>query len=229
MRWLGVALLCGLWATTAQAVPKVPAKVLMSPNGRAVVEIQLEKDKPAAWRSAFADEDCFVDELRPLQPNTIRLIVLPSKAGIYRVILWDGVKVEDSVVLVIDATGGKPVPPTPDPVNPVDPVDPIKDQKLFVVLIEESAEAVGSRGAMLADKTLNDRFKEKGHKWRVADKDVVGPDGKPPADLKRFLELSKDKPLAQLFLVDEKGKIIKQMNAPKSAADMLAEIKKVGG
>lgn len=118
MRWLGVALLCGLWATTAQAVPKVPAKVLMSPNGRAVVEIELEKEKPAAWRSAFADEDCFVDELRPLRPNTIRLIVLPSKAGIYRVILWDGVKVEDSVVLVIDATGGKPVPPTPDPVVP---------------------------------------------------------------------------------------------------------------
>jgi hypothetical protein len=56
MRWLGVALLCGLWATTAQAVPKVPAKVLMSPNGRAVVEIQLEKDKPAAIGSPAAFE-----------------------------------------------------------------------------------------------------------------------------------------------------------------------------
>lgn len=228
MRWLLVPILTLLTVVGATAAPKVPAKVLTQPGGRAVVEIELDKDKPAAWRAAFNDEDCFVDELKGLRPNTIRLIVLPTKAGVYRVILWDGVKVEDSSVLVIDATGGKPVPPTPDP-QPVDPVVPVADQKLFVVLIEESAEAVGTRGAMLADKTLNDRFKEKGHKWRVADKDVIGPDGQPPADLKRFLDLSKGKSLPQLFLVDEKGKIIKQLNAPRTAADLLSEIKKVGG
>jgi hypothetical protein len=227
MRWLCIPALL-LWSGAAEATPKVPAKVLTAPGGRAVVEIQLDKDKLAAWRSAFADEDCFVDELRSLQKDTLRLIILPTKAGVYRIVLWDGPKVEDSAVLVIDATGGKPVPP-PDPQPEPTPDPPVKDRKLFVVLIEESADAVAGRGAMLSDKALSDRFKEKGHKWRVADKDVVGPSGQPPADLKRFLDAAKGKPLPQLFLVDEAGVILKQLNAPKTAADLLAEMRKVGG
>jgi hypothetical protein len=106
---------------------------------------------------------------------------------------------------------------------------PVTPQKLFVVIIEETSDAVAGRGAMLTDKSLSDRFKEKGHKWRVVDKDVIGSDGNPPADVKRFLEAAKGKPLPQLFLVDEKGGVLKQLNCPSKVADLLAEIKKVGG
>jgi hypothetical protein len=139
--------------------------------------------------------------------------------------------VAEAVVEVIGEV--KPPPPgpgpTPPPPQPDPPAPPVTPQKLFVVIIEETADAVVNRGTFLADKELAARMKEKGHKFRVADQNVTNADNQPPADLVRFLEASKGKSLPQLFLVDEKGKIIKQLNLPATPALLLEEIKRVGG
>ena len=122
--------------------------------------------------------------------------------------------------------------PTPDPKpdpKPDPDVQPVTPTKLWVVIIEETSEAASNRGAMLSDAKLIDRMNAKQHRFRVVDKDVVGPDGKPPADIARFLDRSKGKPLPQLFLVDEKGAARFAGDLPKTAADLLALIQKVGG
>lgn len=168
---------------------------------------------------------------RKHQFDTETVVVLATGAGNgkvrVRALVCDGgvVKVVAEIIVQVGEGGPTPQPPPPEP-NPPTPVQP---QKLFVVIIEESADAVIGRGVMLADVALSARMKEKGHRWRVVDKDVVGPDGQPPADIKRFLDASKSKTLPQLFLVNEKGETQVQQDLPKTPAELLTVIKKYGG
>jgi hypothetical protein len=118
------------------------------------------------------------------------------------------------------AVGGRGVTPPPGPVTPT---------AFTVVVVEETGQAAGARGAMLQDAALAKRFKEKGHRWRVVDKDVVGPDGKPPADVKPFLDAAGGKALPQLFLVAPDGSIRYKADAPRTPAAMLEVITKYGG
>lgn len=84
---------------------------------------------------------------------------------------------------------------------------------------------------MLTDRDLAAYMKQKGHRWRVADKDVVGPDGLPPRDLVPYLALAKGKDYPQLFIVSDKGKLLYRGDlAPgATAADIKALMQKVGG
>lgn len=127
-----------------------------------------------------------------------------------------------------DAPKPPPIPPGPGPTP--DP-DVLTASKLWIVIVEETGEAVAGRGAMLADPTLAAYMRSKGHKFRVVDKDVVGTDGKPPADVLRFLQAAKGNPLPQAFLVDEKGRTRQSFNitANMKAADLLAALKKYEG
>lgn len=107
--------------------------------------------------------------------------------------------------------------PNPGP-TPPDPTPPPGPHKLFMVVIEESSQQAEWRGAILADPTLAARIKERGHGWRLADKDQRGADGRPPADLAPYIALAGGKTLPQLFLVDyASGKIYYAGDAPSGA------------
>lgn len=152
------------------------------------------------------------------------------------------------VSLVIHAVeltvGGKPNPPPAPPAPPAPPDDgttppqppapdgqttPVTATKLYMVIVEETANAVAERGQLLRDRTLAARVKAKGHKWRIVDQNIVGPDGKPPADVKPYLDLARGKGLPQIFLVTPAGKMIYQGNLPVAAPAFLQLIQKFGG
>jgi hypothetical protein len=123
-----------------------------------------------------------------------------------------------------------PKPPPPDPpVPPPEPPGPVAPTKLVVVIVEETAAAVATRGAFLADRPLADFMAAHGHRWRVVDKDVTGADGKPPADVVRFLDRAKAAKLPTLFLVDPKGRTVHEGPVPATAAELAALLKKWGG
>jgi hypothetical protein len=129
--------------------------------------------------------------------------------------------------------GPEPAPPTPTPPDPVpvppEPPAPVAPQKLVVVIVEETADAVATRGAFLSDKTLDSFMKAKGHKWRVIDRNVTGADGKPPADVVRFLDDAKAKALPMLYLVNPAGKTVYSGPAAKTAGELVDLLKKWGG
>jgi len=135
-----------------------------------------------------------------------------------------------SVTLSVD-DGSKPIPPPiPPKPQPDDPAKPAAPTKLYIVVVEETADAAAaSRGALIFDAALAARTTSQGHHWRIVDKDVIDKDGKPPADVARFLDASKGKVLPQLFLVNPDGDTLFSGPLPKTAADVLAQIKKVGG
>ena len=122
--------------------------------------------------------------------------------------------------------GVTPTPaPTPTPVVPVTP------SKLRIVIIEETSDATAGRGAMFADPLLSARMKDKGHSWRVVDKDVVGPDrNTPPADIAAQLQAAKGKALPQIFLIDE-ARTVRYAGdwGEKTAADLIALLAQWGG
>jgi hypothetical protein len=126
--------------------------------------------------------------------------------------------------------GLNPNPPTPVPPDPPGPVTPAQ---LYVVVIEETDQAARGRGAMFTSGALKARFAEKGHKWRVVDQNVVGPDNvTPPADVVQFLEAAKGKPYPMVFLVViENGKRVIRYSGPcpPKDTDLLALIQKWGG
>ena len=130
--------------------------------------------------------------------------------------------------------GLNPNPPKPDPKPDPDPPGPVAPAQLYVVVVEETEAAVAGRGLMFSDAALKARFAEKGHKWRVVDKDVVGPDNRPPADVVQFLDLARGKDYPMVFLVAiENGKRVIRFQGPiaptAKAADLLALIQKWGG
>jgi hypothetical protein len=118
--------------------------------------------------------------------------------------------------------------PRPEP-GPEPQPGPVTPSKLFVVIVEETQDKAAGRGAMLADPAVAERFREKGHQWRVVDKDVVGPDGKPPADITPYLSRAKGKAYPQVFLVDADGNLRFQGDAPAGAGDLLKLLDNHGG
>ncbi len=153
--------------------------------------------------------------------------VMPEGGGV-TVVASGTVPVGDlsDVAVVVVGGGGNPQPgPGPQP----PPVDPVTPGKRFLVVVEETAEAAATRGALFADAALAARIKDKGHRWRIVDKDVTGADGKPPADVVRFLEAAKGKAMPQVFIVDEKGKVLVQTELPTKAADLVKLLEAWGG
>jgi len=204
----------------------VPVIVLASPKGRVTMSAE---EGPMKIRGVFAGSAktqtrtfkgkyLYLVEAADGQTGQCELFVVPA-----------GVKTEAEVIRrLLDVNGGAEPDPKPDP-KP-DPQPPVWDAApLIVLVVEETAEAAATRGAFFTDKDLSARMKEKNHKFRIVDKDVVGPDGKPPEDLKRFLDAAKNKKLPQLFLVDGKGKTRFQGDCPDKASELIDRLKKVGG
>lgn len=134
-------------------------------------------------------------------------------------------------IFVGDLAPAPPVPPGPGPGPTPDPPSPVTPGKRYVIVIEETGDAVLNRAAYFQDKALAARFKEKGHTWRVVDQNVVGVDGQAPADVKKFLDLAKGKQLPQVFITNEHGNagLLIQANLPATPAELLAFLTKWGG
>jgi hypothetical protein len=81
---------------------------------------------------------------------------------------------------------------------------------------------------MLTDPTLAAYLKAQGYHWRVVDKGVTGPDGKPPADVLPALTAAMGKTSPQFFVVDSKGTLLGQQNLP-TAAGIVSALKMYGG
>lgn len=123
---------------------------------------------------------------------------------------------------------GVPAPP-PGPPNP--PPGPVTPDKLVVVIVEDTAAAAASRGMTFLDHDLNARMADKGHRWRVVDRNVVGPDGKPPADVAKLIADAITKRMPQVYLVDSRGKVRVSAELPtiNEPAFLLGLLEKNGG
>lgn len=133
---------------------------------------------------------------------------------------------QEFLSLVVRVAGPEP-PPPPGPLPPDPPAPPV--QTLWLVAVEESAEAKADRAAWIGYAPLRDYFQSKGHKARIIDQDVKGPDGQAPADLAPYLAGAKGQPLPYLFLVDQAGTVLYRGGLPATPAALLALVKKVGG
>lgn len=75
-------------------------------------------------------------------------------------------------------------------------------------LVEETKDAAQSRGKFFADPDLRAFMNAKGIVWTAVDKDVVGPDGTPPASLVPYLRRAAGKPLPYFVVVDKNGRVL---------------------
>ena len=200
--------------------------VLGSPDGRVKV---VEEAGPLRIRGKFVDGTGGY-ETRTYKGKWVYTVdAVPGRAGAVELIVVPvGVKAAGEVIRRTLTLGDDPMPPEPQPPPKPDPA-PTEPAKLIVLVIEETAEAAPTRGALFTNPDLAKRMADKGHRWRVVDKDVIGPDGKPPADLTRFLAASGGKKLPQLFLVDEKGKTRVQQDLPAKASGLIELLEKYGG
>jgi len=162
-----------------------------------------------------------------MAPGTYKIGVVAAKAVDGKAVISQPAEV---TIVVEGVQPLPPIPPGPTPVPPgPTPPGPVSPTKLFVVIVEETADAVASRGVMLSDPTLARRMAEKGHKFRVIDKDVADAKGNPPADVKPLLDRAKGKAYPQLYLVDETGVIRFEGDLPKSPGELIGAMQKVGG
>jgi hypothetical protein len=158
-------------------------------------------------------------------------LTFTAPPGVYKIKLRsitiaNGVPKVDSARLTV--TIGQP-PPAPTPPGPTPTPGPVTPTRLFAVVVEETAQLAAERGRIFADPGLTKLFADKGHAWRIVDKDVMGADGKPPADVTSYLARAAGKGYPQLYLVNTSGRLLWEGNLPATAADLSALVTKIGG
>lgn len=119
-----------------------------------------------------------------------------------------------------------PVPP-PEPTPNPDPVPPVPPTKLLALVIEETADRgklpVETVQAILSPAVR--AYMDARGIYRVVDKDVHGPDGKPPAEIAAYLVSAVGKPLPRILIVDPAGKTLYDEALPKDEAGLLSLLK----
>lgn len=151
----------------------------------------------------------------------------------------DGALGRARFVATISGQGPRPGPepqpePRPDPrpeprPEPEPTPGPVTPQKLYVVVIEETEAAAFSRMELFEADAVSSLLDERGHALRMVDKDVRGPDGKPPADVKKYLDLATAKPYPQVFLVNKDGRMLYAGPLPETPDAFVALLRKWGG
>lgn len=168
-----------------------------------------------AWVGVNADDGkkpatASVQAFRVPQGKAIRVVSAP-----------DGV-----ITLTIEDVGPVPDPePTPPPPPKPQPVP----TRCWLVVVEETAEAAANRGLYFQDKELRGYLSAKGWKLRLADKDVVDRSGRPPADLKPWLDRAKGKVLPYAAVVDQDGAVRSEGVLPANVADLVKTLRTIGG
>jgi len=206
----------------------VPVLVLASPEGIVTVS---EDSGPVKIRGKFADGAGKVESrtykgksvftVEAVQTGRVEILIVPVGG--------DAKSVIRRTLDVSSNVGPRPPPdPTPDP-KPTPTPAPYTG-KFSMVVIEETDVAANNRGQFFADKELRDYLATKlVGKPRIADKDVVDASGQPPKDLAPYLNHAKGKGLPQLYLIAPDGTVLYEGNLPKTPAELIATVKKVGG
>jgi hypothetical protein len=194
------------------------------------------------WR-AISNRLALLPPAASSDPTGKTATVISYTAGRYRLWCWtvgaDGEATDRYEVIVAVGKPGpgpnpnpKPEPdPTPEPKPQPPPPDPAPKPAgpLFVIVVEETADAAKERGRLYSDRELTAAMKAGGHKWRIVDKDVVDPSGQTPRDVAPYIALAAGKGYPQIFLVTTTGKMVYSGNLPDDPAGILSLLKKYGG
>lgn len=209
----------------------VPVMVIASPEG--VVSIT-EDSGPLKLKGKFADGKGGI-ETRTYAGKYIFTVEAVMTGKVEIIVIKQGSGETKSTIhsrRTLDVTAGEgprpPPDPTPDP-KPTPTPAPYTG-KFSMVVIEETDVAANNRGQFFADKELRDYLATKlVGKPRIADKDVVDASGQPPKDLAPYLNHAKGKGLPQLYLIAPDGTVLYEGDLPKTPAELIATVKKVGG
>lgn len=189
--------------------------------------IDADPDAAIIW-DVYPEDEVSFDE----RPDNVLAFVAPP--GVYKVklrtIKGSKATTARATVTIEGAVPPVPIPPSPGPgpgPNPGPQPGPVVGGPLWVVIVEETADAVATRGTLFRDKALSELMKAKGHKFRVVDKDVLDPNGKVPADVERFIKSGF--PLPHMFLVNRDGVIVFHNIATMDAGYVHAALKNLGG
>lgn len=203
----------------------LPFLVLASPAGLVAVT---EEAGPLKVRGTFADGPGKV-ETRTFKGKQVVTVEAVQSGRVELLVVPVGAKSAAEVIrrtLDVDAGLGPQPPPDPKP-NPTP--GPVAEGKRWLLVVEESADATPARGKLLTDPALFARIKERGHVFRVCDKDVKDATGGVPSDLKPWLERARGKPLPRLFVVAPDGAVLVDEVCPATAAGVLSLLTKAGG
>ena len=171
--------------------------------------------------------------------KTQRGKVVTGPPGRHQMWAWTakgGVPSEISVCWII--IGEVPPEPSPDPPNPNPKPLPVKDRKLFICVVEETADATAQRGAWFSDAALAERIRAKGHTFRIVDKDakVVKPisdDKDEGRKLSAYTKRAIANKLPYVMIVEQEGvgprQIIHEGPLPENPAAAIRLLEKLGG
>jgi hypothetical protein len=160
-------------------------------------------------------------------------VVLPAADGQSYLVLSLSVPGGNlAVPYVIAPYGAAPIPgpgPGPGP-GPT----PVPGGKLFVLVVTETKDQTPEQAAVLGSKAAIDLMAAKSWQWRVVDKDVVDENGKPPADIGKWITQAKTwaaagNKLPCLLILDQQGAVLSQGPLPATEAAYLEVLKKFGG
>jgi hypothetical protein len=204
----------------------VECVVISRPAGIVAVS---KRTGPIVIRDKFSDGSGKKEE-RTYASNFIYLVDPIATGRVELLVLPVGGKDTDLKSRSLDVGGIQPPSPDPAPKPKPNPEPVVTPTTLWgVVIIEETSAAVAERGQLFSSKALATTMKAKGYGFRIVDKDVVGVDGQPPADVQRFLDASSGKAYPQAFLVDTKGKTVTQFDLGTNPAEtIIAAFKKWG-
>ena len=129
---------------------------------------------------------------------------------------------------------GAPTPgPGPEPGPGPGPI-PVPGGKLFVLVVTETKDQTPEQATVLNSKAARDLMAAKSWQWRIVDQDVKDENGKPPADIGKWIEQAKTwaaagNKLPCLMILDEQGAVLSQGPLPATEAAYLELLKKFGG
>jgi len=212
----------------AAADPAVKLPSVVQGRAGAFILVRAEGAERIVWHSMSP-----ALQLLPAQhlaDKRLAVLTAPHK-GRYGLLAWPEGSAAAPAHCLIEVTEGPapPVPPDPPPPPPPQPDPPKPVGPLYVIVIEETADAVATRGAYAAHTALRDRIKAKGHHWRIADKDVKDASGSTPAGWRPWVKRAEGKTLPYLLLVTEEGVTIHEGKLPDAPADLVKLLEAKGG
>lgn len=231
-----------LFASTvcAQSPVSLPAEPIAFVIGDNPKEVTLDIANKAAIALVNTSSHLTAVELPNRNPAKFKFIVWAKEAGTYEVVLMINGATADlppeetaRVKIVVTQPGPKPSPPVPVPPGPTPvpvpptpvPPAPVAAQRLYLMVVEETAQASQNRAAYLTDKALTARIKERGHVARLIDQNTTPV----TADIKPYLDKAKGQKLPRLFIVKLTGGVLWEGDLPATPADFIALIAKFGG
>lgn len=221
MKRFTLAALCAVFAGVALAAPPnldIPADVKpvggyarFTPKTDAVSVTYVSLDSADPFPSEeLKDPRRFLLPVAGLEPGKYRFVAVAAGAT------GEQTRGEFTVTIPEPKPKPGPVPPGPGPGPQPNPNPqpgpqpnpaPVPAGKRFLVIVEETSEAVPARGLILANPDLSARIAAQGHKWRIVDKDNKTAAGNTPTDIKPYITEAAGKKLPRLYIVAPDGTV----------------------